>query len=538
MSTTTQSASSHTLALPWVKHVTEGFVFCDDMRVAVSLALAAGVNLIFSGPGGHGKSEFLETVFGAIAGQETYVKSFGQGTSTEELFGGLDFDALNRTEGAALQFNPELSFLNFPIAIFEELFDAPPRVLTSLKDTLTARELRNGHQRYSMETRVIAAATNHSPQEIAEGGREIEALIQRFPIQLEVKWSAYDKGAFTKLFATVLDRGEAGSVTSWAEIEVLQQQAKAATVSSGIQSLMAQVLVELIKDKVSISPRTAMMALQLAKAAAAINGRQHVLPADLKAIAFLPGALHLRQRIDELIVELAGSIEAEEKLNQVEQELTRLVERFNTTDGTEELESLAIEADRLAASISVLRVSSDQLDRRRTLHRSATSLAVEARDSKSLAELNRLETTLMNLQGRLGRDTVAECKRVCSDIRHVIEDAMTLPTRGVHANDRVNKLINEAQALLQVADDELRKAQLEAGYDQHIQRLEEISTWIDQINRQLSKSLSPQDRRELMGEVGTIESELSEMLVHPDLVSTRDALSSKIMVLRLKAVGR
>ncbi|MGD8374003.1 MAG: AAA family ATPase [Candidatus Woesebacteria bacterium] len=224
MSRTTQ----HTLTLPWVEKATQGFVFCDDMRQAVSLAIAAGVNLIFSGPGGHAKSEFLAAVFEAISGQEPFIKSFGQGTGTEELFGGIDFDALNRPQGAALQYNPTHSFLDRRIAVLEELFDAPPRVLTALKDVLTAKELRNGHQRHPMLTRVIAAATNHSPQEIAEGGPEIEALIQRFPIQLEVKWSRYGKPEFAQLFATVIGRvgGEPQGVT-WADVEALQQRSKA-----------------------------------------------------------------------------------------------------------------------------------------------------------------------------------------------------------------------------------------------------------------------------------------------------------------------
>ncbi|HET6747438.1 MAG TPA: AAA family ATPase [Candidatus Saccharimonadales bacterium] len=163
---------SHTLILPWVESATGHFVYADEMRKAFSLAIAAGVNLIFSGPGGHGKSEFLEAAFGAIRDVTPYVKSFGQGTSPEELYGGLDLDALNRQGGAekaVLQYSPELSFLACRVAVFEELFDAPPRVLTSLKDTLTARELRNGHQRYPMVTRIIAAPTNHSPQEVAEG---------------------------------------------------------------------------------------------------------------------------------------------------------------------------------------------------------------------------------------------------------------------------------------------------------------------------------------------------------------------------------
>jgi MoxR-like ATPase len=532
-----RTTPSHTLTLPWVTEVTQGFVFCDDMREAVSLALAAGVNLILSGPGGHAKSEFLEAVFRAIAGQETFVKSFGQGTSCEELFGGIDFDALNRDEGATLQYHPQLSFLNHPIAVFEELFDAPPRVVTSLKDTLTAKELRNGHQRHPMLTRVIAAATNHSPQEIAEGGPEIEALIQRFPIQLEVKWDNYSKEAFVQLFAAVIGREEAGApAVTWLDIETLQQKAKEATVSSGMRSLLAQVVVELIKDKVSISPRTAIMALQLAKAAAAINGRSRVVPADLKAIAYLPGAIHLRRRIDELIEELAGTLEAEEKLEQAEQELAGLVARFNATSSVVDLQQISSEADRLARSIQILRVSADQTGRRHTLVDSAMSLANEAGDAESALALNQFESTLQMLQEKLGEaSSIDEHRAFCASIRELVTGIIALTIRGMHAQDRNNRIINEAQALLHLAEEGLKEAEMEAGVDGNAQRLEKFSSDLTIINKRLDRARTSAEKRGPLMWLADIEAELSQMLVHASLQADFDAVMSKIRVIKINA---
>lgn len=63
MNTETQT---HTLTLPWVEAATKHFVYADEMREAFSLAMAVGLNAIFSGPGGHGKSEFLMAAIGAI----------------------------------------------------------------------------------------------------------------------------------------------------------------------------------------------------------------------------------------------------------------------------------------------------------------------------------------------------------------------------------------------------------------------------------------------------------------------------------------
>jgi MoxR-like ATPase len=365
MNTATQE---YTLTLPWVEAATSHFVNAQDMREAFSLAMAAGLNLIFSGPGGHGKSEFLEAAMGAIQDVNPYVKSFGQGTSPEELYGGLDLDALNRQGGAekaAIQYNPELSFLACPVAVFEELFDAPSRVLTSLKDTLTARELRNGHQRFKMITRVIAAATNHSPQEIAEGGPEIAALIERFPIQLEVKWSHYTEDSFTELFAAVTGDKLVFEKINWSDVAALQEQVRNVTFSPLMQRMLARIIVELRRDGVVVSPRTAVLAMQLAKAAAVINGRNRASAQDINAIAFLPGAHALKSRISDLVKECVNSMAGEEELDKLEEVLAEAADFTAVTEN--DFEGLLQILKEVHDKVTSLKLGTHQISRRQTL---------------------------------------------------------------------------------------------------------------------------------------------------------------------------
>ncbi|HET9411713.1 MAG TPA: hypothetical protein VFO38_02610, partial [Candidatus Saccharimonadales bacterium] len=93
------STDTHTLTLPWVTEATSMFLYAEEMRAAFTLAVAMGQNVIFSGPGGHGKSEFLMAAIHAIAGLDPYIRSFGSGTSPEDLYGGINLDALNRQGG-------------------------------------------------------------------------------------------------------------------------------------------------------------------------------------------------------------------------------------------------------------------------------------------------------------------------------------------------------------------------------------------------------------------------------------------------------
>ena len=72
-------------------------------------------------------------------------------------------------------------------------------MLLSLKDVLTAREMRNGYQRYPMKTRCVVALTNKEPNEISALGPSAHALIERFPLQLNLKWDSYDLSGFQRL---------------------------------------------------------------------------------------------------------------------------------------------------------------------------------------------------------------------------------------------------------------------------------------------------------------------------------------------------
>jgi hypothetical protein len=155
------------------------FIFTDEVARMLELGFGASKNLIIFGPGGHAKSEMIKAVIHGLGLEaETFFQFFGEGMDESKLFGGLDFKKLETEK--VLEYHPERSFLNSRIAVFEELFDAPASVLLALKDTLTARELRNGAQRFAMKTEVIICLTNKQPQEISELGPAAHALIERF----------------------------------------------------------------------------------------------------------------------------------------------------------------------------------------------------------------------------------------------------------------------------------------------------------------------------------------------------------------------
>ena len=218
-------------------------------------------NILLVGPGGHAKSEFVSS-WAAARELTPFVQACGEGLTEDRLYGGLNFAALNAGSDARIEWCLERSFSNHEFVVLEELLDAPASVLLSLKDTLTSREVRNGAQRAPLQTRCLVALTNKTPQEITEMGPSQAALMERFPLQMEVKWDSYDAESYEALFQAVLSRPE---------------------------RVLAEVIASAVAGGAIISPRTAIHAAQVLAAG------------TWEDLAFVPGLANVAQSLHEQV---------------------------------------------------------------------------------------------------------------------------------------------------------------------------------------------------------------------------------------------
>jgi hypothetical protein len=294
------------------------FIFTDEVARMLELGFGASKNLIIFGPGGHAKSEMIKAVIHGLGLEaETFFQFFGEGMDESKLFGGLDFKKLETEK--VLEYHPERSFLNSRIAVFEELFDAPASVLLALKDTLTARELRNGAQRFAMKTEVIICLTNKQPQEISELGPAAHALIERFPLQYNLQWKDYSAKSYTQLFEKVAPR--------------LGQP-----ILNGFKAVLAEILAKATAEGNFVSPRTAVHAYQVCQTSAKLRGADHVGQEDLVDLRYLPG-----------LEGLASTIEADLKAA-----MERAAAEKNLHTAQEEFDALQKEVDQETSPIKIL----------------------------------------------------------------------------------------------------------------------------------------------------------------------------------------
>lgn len=334
------------------------FVFVEEIARVLALAFAGKKNVIIFGPAGHGKSEMIQAVIDGLGMKgETFCQFFGEGMDESRLFGGLNFSKLETDK--VLEYFPERSFLNSRIAVFEELFDAPASVLLALKDVLTARELRNGAQRFAMRTEVIICLTNKEPSEVSELGAAAHALIERFPLQLNLKWKDYSSKSYLLMFEKVATR-------------------LAGPVMNGFKNVLAEILAKATSEGNFVSPRTAVHAFQICQSSAAMRGSDKVGKEDLVDLRFLPGLEGLAQTIEADLQRAMERAVAEKELKKVEERLHPLLGDLNGVQSPIKFLQVARHLQVLQDDAAALKVSDDLADRRKQLRDKIASAIPQA----------------------------------------------------------------------------------------------------------------------------------------------------------------
>jgi MoxR-like ATPase len=216
-----------------------------------------GANIIFHGPGGFGKSEMAKT-FAQVISQEPFVQSFGASSSEEAIWGELDLKELR--DGDAIRFHLERSFLAYHFVILEEALDLPGRILDDLKDTLSARCFRRGNVQFPMKTRCVVICTNHDPAEYRKRSASAEALIQRFPIEVRVRWADHDARTYRQMYEKQLPA------------------------YSDLAPLFALIVEGLCNSEGIVSPREALNLLRTVVRRARAHGRETIVASDFNVL--------------------------------------------------------------------------------------------------------------------------------------------------------------------------------------------------------------------------------------------------------------
>jgi MoxR-like ATPase len=229
-------------------------------------------------------------------------RSFAQATSLR--FSRIQFtpDLMpSDVTGSAVfdQRNAEFTFLPGPIftnlLLADEINRAPPKTQAALLEAMQEQQVTTEGETRPLEAPFIVLATQN-PIEY-EGTYPLpEAQLDRFLIRIGIGYPSREHEL--ELLARRLKRGEdeieLRSVVDGPTLIAMQQALEQVHVSDSISGYIVDLVTATRDSKrlaVGASPRGSLALLKLARAKAALDGRDFVVPEDVKAIA-IPALAH------------------------------------------------------------------------------------------------------------------------------------------------------------------------------------------------------------------------------------------------------
>ncbi len=199
-----------------------------------------------------------------------------------------------------------------------------------------------------MKTELIICLTNKEPDEISELGPAAHALIERFPLQLNLKWKDYSAASYLSMFEKVAGR-------------------LGGPVLNGFKGVLAEILAKATAEGNFVSPRTAVHAFQVCQASATMQGADHVEKQDLTDLRFLPGLEGLAETIQADLTAAMERAAAEKNLSQAESKLRELLSELSLATSPIKALQVAKKFVVFQDEVSSLKITDGLSDRRKRL---------------------------------------------------------------------------------------------------------------------------------------------------------------------------
>lgn len=159
------------------------------------------LNVFGYGPGGNGKSD-IAIVYAKLMKKYNLISSFivisGNPAMTEDkLHGGINLGKYKKD--SLLRWNLHNSYANHDIAIVDEAFDMQIDAIASMKASTSDGVIYDGQDEFKTKTKQFIFLSNRTPSYVKEFGDWAEALLQRMPFMVEVRWRSFTSNDYKKL---------------------------------------------------------------------------------------------------------------------------------------------------------------------------------------------------------------------------------------------------------------------------------------------------------------------------------------------------
>jgi MoxR-like ATPase len=254
----------------------------------VSVGLVADGHLLLEDLPGLGKTLTAKS-FAKALGLGFARIQFTADLLPHDITGGEVFDTEQRT----FEFRPGPVFTNILLA--DEINRAPPKVQSALLEAMQEYQVTSERTTHPLERPFLVLATQN-PLEL-EGTYPLpEAQVDRFLMRLAVGYPTVEEERMilARRRARKTDDVDVPSVLKPGEFRDVQRAAEDVTVDPGVEAYAVDLVGATRGDaraEVGASPRGSLALLKLSRARALVEGRDYVVPDDVKALA-VPALAH------------------------------------------------------------------------------------------------------------------------------------------------------------------------------------------------------------------------------------------------------
>jgi MoxR-like ATPase len=258
----------------------------DALIEHVLVALFAGGHILIEGVPGTAKTLLVRVIARLFACQFKRVQ-FTPDLMPADIVGTNVFDPRDQT----------FHFRHGPVftqlLLGDEINRAPPKTQAALLEAMQERQVTVDGESYRLPAVFTVFATQNPVEQ--EGTYPLpEAQLDRFMMKVFADYpSETEEVEILRVHqrgirVEDLERFDLQTVGGEAELLVAQEEIRSRTIRDEVLGYIAQVTRatrDNLKVEVGASPRAGLMVLTAAKARAALHGRSHVLPDDIKAVA-------------------------------------------------------------------------------------------------------------------------------------------------------------------------------------------------------------------------------------------------------------
>jgi len=270
MSTTDEATSSLERLR---RDLCERFLEREAVVEGLLCALLARAHVLVIGPPGTAKSELAHEACRRVEGASYFQWLLTRFTTPEELFGPVSLKALEEDRYTRVT---QGKLPRAHVAFLDEVFKASSAILNTLLELMNERRFHGGDGPVDVPLISLVGAANELPEE-----DELVALYDRFLLRFEVDYLREDY-LFLRMLA--LEPPKEGTGITLAQLEQLQQRARAVTVPESVRRDMLELRSLLNAKGVVASDRRYRQSLDLLKARALLAGRESCASEDLQIL--------------------------------------------------------------------------------------------------------------------------------------------------------------------------------------------------------------------------------------------------------------